>query len=101
MQLISDFVVDNPPKPAPRNYLEEFPETDEYNYNAARVPLRIVMDYAHYGETRAKSITDKLVAWIKGKTGGNPNNIRDGYLLNGTVSPSASGAEGVFVAPFI
>lgn len=99
--LISDFVVDNPPKPAPRNYLEEFPETDEYNYNAARVPLRIVMDYAHYGETRAKSITDKLASWIKGKTSGNPNNIKDGYKLNGTVSPSASGAEGVFVAPFI
>ncbi|OMC93871.1 chemotaxis protein [Paenibacillus odorifer] len=97
--LISDFVVGNPPKPAPPNYLEEFPETNEYNYNASRVPLRIVMDYALYGDTRGKDIANKMVVWIKGKTGNNPNNVKDGYQLNG--SNRGTYATAVFVAPFI
>ncbi len=97
--LISDFVVDNPPKPAPPNYLDEFPETNEYNYNASRVPLRIVMDYAFYGDTRGRDIANKLAVWIKGATSGNPNNIKDGYKLNGGVSGSY--ATAVFVSPFI
>jgi len=99
--LISDFVVGNPPEPAPQNYLGEFPETNEYNYNAARVPLRIVMDYALYGDARGKTIADKMATWIKGKTGGNPNNVKDGYKLDGTVTGSATGPAGVFVSPFI
>ncbi|NQX70333.1 discoidin domain-containing protein [Paenibacillus alba] len=99
--LISDFVVGNPPQPAPKNYLDEFPETNEYNYNAARVPTRIVMDYALYGDARGKTIADKIATWIKGKTSNNPNNVKDGYKLDGTVTGSASGPAGVFVSPFI
>jgi endo-1,4-beta-D-glucanase Y len=97
--LISDFVVGNPPQPAPQNYLDEFPETNEYNYNASRVPLRIVMDYALYGDVRGKAIADKMAVWIKGKSGNNPNNIKDGYQLNGTVRGTY--ATAVFVSPFI
>ncbi|MBS0030416.1 glycosyl hydrolase family 8 [Chitinophaga sp. 22321] len=97
--LISDFVVKNPPEPAPMNYLDEFPETNEYNYNACRVPLRIVMDYAFYGSSNALTISNKLVTWVKQKTGGNPASIVDGYKLNG--SNSGSGAEAVFIAPFV
>lgn len=97
--LISDFVVKNPPEPAPRNYLDEFPETNEYNYNACRVPLRIVMDYALYGSTSALTVSNKLVTWIKTKTGGNPTSIIDGYKLNG--SNTGSGTEAVFIAPFV
>lgn len=97
--LISDFVVNNPPKPAPTNYLDEFPETNEYNYNASRVPLRIVMDYAFYGDTRGRDIADKMAVWIKGKTSGNPSSIKDGYKLNGTVRGTY--ATAVFVSPFI
>lgn len=97
--LISDFVVANPPKPAPQNYLDEFPETNEYNYNASRVPLRIVMDYALYGDTRGKDIANKMAVWIKGKTGSNPNNVKDGYQLNG--ADRGTYATAVFVAPFI
>lgn len=97
--LISDFVVKNPPEPAPRNYLDEFPETNEYNYNACRVPLRIVMDYALYGSTDALAISNKMVTWIKSKTGGNPASIIDGYKLNG--GNTGSNAEAVFVAPFV
>ncbi|UPK72209.1 glycosyl hydrolase family 8 [Chitinophaga filiformis] len=97
--LISDFVVKNPPEPAPKNFIDEGPQTNEYNYNACRVPLRVVMDYALYGNTTAQSISNKIATWIIGKTGGNPANVKDGYQLNGTVS--GSDPEAVFVAPFV
>lgn len=97
--LISDFIVDNPAKPAPEWYLNEFKETNQYYYNAARVPLRVVMDYAFYGETRAKTITDKIAAWIKGKTGGSPSAVKAGYTLAGNAINSYSSA--VFTSPFI
>ncbi|SDG18317.1 glycosyl hydrolase family 8 [Chitinophaga filiformis] len=97
--LISDFVVKNPPEPAPKNFIDEGPQTNEYNYNACRVPLRVVMDYALYGNTTAQNISNKIATWIIGKTGGNPANVKDGYQLNGTVS--GSDPEAVFVAPFV
>lgn len=97
--LISDFVVNNPPKPAPEWYLDEFKETNIYYYNASRVPLRIVMDYALYGDPRGKAITDKMVSWIKSKTGGIPDKIKNGYKLDGTAVGDYSTA--VFVSPFI
>lgn len=97
--LISDFVVGNPPKPAPEWYLDEFKETNQYSYNASRVPLRIVMDYAFYGDPRAKTLADKMVAWIKAKTGGLPANIKNGYKLDGTAFGDY--ATAVFVAPLI
>lgn len=97
--LISDFVVKNPPEPAPKDFIDEGPQTNEYNYNACRVPLRVVMDYALYGNTNAQAISNKIASWIIAKTGGNPANVKDGYQLNGTVS--GSDPEAVFVAPFI
>ncbi len=97
--LISDFVVGNPPRPAPEWYLEEFKETNQYYYNASRVPLRIVMDYALYGDTRAQALADQMVNWMKNKTGGSPANIKNGYKLDGTAIGNY--ATAVFVAPFI
>lgn len=97
--LISDFVVGNPPRPAPEWYLEEFKETNQYYYNASRVPLRIVMDYALYGDTRAKALADQMVNWMKNKTGGSPANIKNGYKLDGTAIGNY--ATAVFIAPFI
>jgi len=97
--LISDFVVKNPPEPAPKNFIDEGPQTNEYNYNACRVPLRIVMDYALYGNSNAYTISNKIATWIISKTSGNPANVKDGYQLNGTVS--GSDPEAVFVAPFV
>ncbi|OAB33034.1 chemotaxis protein [Paenibacillus glacialis] len=96
--LISDFVVNNPPIPADPDFLEG-PYDKEYNYNASRVPLRIVMDYAFYGDTRGRDIANKMAVWIKGKTNGVPGNIKDGYQLNGTARGSY--ATAVFVSPFI
>ncbi len=97
--LISDFVVKNPPEPAPKDFIDEGPQTNEYNYNACRVPLRVVMDYALYGSTNAQAISNKIATWIIQKSGGNPASIRDGYQLNGNVS--GSDPEAVFVAPFV
>ncbi|MDA1760606.1 glycosyl hydrolase family 8 [Bacillus cereus] len=97
--LISDFVVKNPPQPAPKDFLDESEYTNAYYYNASRVPLRIVMDYAMYGEKRSKVISDKVSSWIQNKTNGNPSKIVDGYQLNGSNIGSYSTA--VFVSPFI
>jgi endo-1,4-beta-D-glucanase Y len=97
--LISDFIVNDPPQPAPKNYIDEGPQTNEYNYNACRVPLRLVMDYAMYGSSSALALSNKMVNWIVQKTGGNPASIRDGYQLNGTAD--GTDPEAVFVAPFV
>lgn len=97
--LVSDFVVDVPPQPAPKNFLNESEYTGAHYYNASRVPLRIVMDYAMYGEKRSKIISDKISTWIRNQTNENPSSIVDGYQLNGTVIGSY--ATAVFVSPFI
>ncbi|MBJ8074928.1 chitosanase [Bacillus cereus group sp. N12] len=97
--LISDFAVKNPPQPAPKDFLDESEYTNAYYYNASRVPLRIVMDYAMYGEKRSKVISDKVSSWIQNKTNGNPSKIVDGYQLNG--SNIGSYPTAVFVSPFI
>lgn len=97
--LVSDFVVGNPPKPAPEWYLDEFKETNQYYYNASRFPLRVVMDYAFYGDPRGKAAADKITGWIKTKANGSPANIKNGYNLKGTAIGDY--ATAVFVAPFI
>ncbi|TXR59134.1 chitosanase [Bacillus sp. AY18-3] len=97
--LISDFVVKTPPQPAPKDFLDESEYTNAYYYNASRVPLRIVMDYAMYGEKRSKVISDKVSSWIQNKANGNPSKIVDGYQLNG--SNIGSYPTAVFVSPFI
>lgn len=61
--------------------------------------LRIVMDYAMYGEKRSKVISDKVSSWIQNKTNGNPSKIVDGYQLNG--SNIGNYPTAVFVSPFI
>lgn len=97
--LISDFVVEDPPKPAPEYYLDEFKETNQYYYNASRFPLRIVMDYAFYGDPRGKAVADKLANWIKSKSGNKPANVKNGYKMDGT--PIGDYATAVFVSPLI
>ncbi|RJE91308.1 hypothetical protein D3P07_04455 [Paenibacillus sp. 1011MAR3C5] len=97
--LISDFIINSPAQPAPEWFLNEFQQTNQYYYNAARVPLRMVMDYAMYGETRGKTIADKISTWIKGATNNNPANVKAGYSLSGTALNTYSSA--VFTSPFI
>jgi uncharacterized protein YjdB len=97
--LVTDFIVGNPAQPCPSNFLDEYPETNTWSYNACRFPLRIVMDYALYGSTNGKTAADKMATWIKGKSAGNPANIKDGYKLDGTATGTY--ATAVFVSPFI
>ncbi len=70
-----------------------------YQYDATRMPLRIAMDWAWFGDSRAKAQLDLINAFFKniGAT-----NIKDGYSITGTVqgqfhnaafvSPAAAGA---------
>jgi hypothetical protein len=98
--LMPDFVVGSNPAPAPANFLES-PYDGAYNYNACRVPLRIVMDYGHYGNTNAKTSVNKMVNWIKTKTSSNPSAIRAGFYLNGTNLPGNNYQDAVFISPFV
>lgn len=97
--LISDFVVGNPPKPCPPDFLDEYPETNTYSYNACRVPLRMVMDYGLYGSKDAYDICKRLIYWVKQKTNDEPSAIVDGYKLDGTATGNSP--EAVFIAPFV
>lgn len=98
--LLTDFIIKDPPEPCPANFLNEYPETKTYSYNACRFPLRIVLDFALYSSTDAYAIADKLVTWVKQKSSGNPATIKNGYKLDGTVNATTSN-EAVFIAPFV
>jgi hypothetical protein len=97
--LVSDFIVGNPPEPCPPDFLDESPVTNTYAYNACRVPLRLVMDYAFYNSKDAYTICTRLVNWIKENTHADPAEIVDGYNLDGT--SIGTDPEAVFVSPFI
>lgn len=80
--LIPDFIQGNPAAPASPDYLES--EFDgSYFSNACRVPWRIAMDYAHYGNINAYSTCKTLLDWIIKETDNDPENIKNGYHLNG------------------
>ena len=82
--LIPDFIrhVNKKPAPARPNYLES-PYDGYYNYNACRVPWRIATDYLLTGDTRAKTMNDKINQWIRETTKNKPDNYRQGILLAG------------------
>ncbi len=98
--LVPDFVVStntSTPKPAPANYLESA-DDGHYSYNATRVPWRLGADAAVFGDATSKAQAQKMTAWIKSKTSGNPDNIKSGYTLDGTAL--ASYPDIIFTAPF-
>jgi len=98
--LLPDFVVDplGTPDPAPANFLESAND-GAYDYNACRDPWRLGTDFLVGGESRAKTAVQAIESWIKTATGGDPNNIRSGYRLNGTPSPNTDYLSMAFVAP--
>lgn len=55
-----------------------------YTFDAARVPWRMGLAYAWYGDASAKTIANKMNTWIKSSTGGDPALIMSGYQLSGT-----------------
>ncbi|WNG20998.1 chitosanase [Cystobacter fuscus] len=98
--LVPDFIIKantTTPRPAPAEFLEA-PYDGSYSWNACRVPWRIGIDAAISGDTRSRNAASLISRWIRGKTGGRPNNIRAGYQLNGTAIESYN--DMVFMAPF-
>ncbi|KAL6053745.1 Glucanase [Balamuthia mandrillaris] len=99
--LLPDFVVytEQTLQPAPAEFLEA--EHDgSYNWNAGRVPWRLGMDALLNGDSVSASQVTKMISWLSEKTGGNPNNIAPGYLLDGTAIPGRDYQSALFVAPF-
>lgn len=96
--LMPDFIVGDPVKPAPPNFLEADTD-DDYSWNSCRYPWRIALDYAHYGTPEAKNACNKTVNWLKEKTSDNPSRIVAGYNLGG--EPIADYSNLAFTAPFV
>jgi endo-1,4-beta-D-glucanase Y len=97
--LLPDFVVNTntTPAPAPGQVLED-PNDGKYWWNSCRTPWRIGTDAITSGNAASAASARKINTWIKGKTGGNPDNIAVGYSLGGTAI--SSGSEPAFFAPF-
>ncbi len=62
-----------------------------FGYDAVRIPWRMAHAYAWYGHKDAYDIADKITSWCQGKYP-NPDDIVDGYQLNGT--PGTGGLGG-------
>jgi hypothetical protein len=57
-----------------------------YQYDSARVPFRIGLDYCYYGEPRAKAYLAKISTFFAGI---GASSIVDGYDLDGGERPDA------------
>lgn len=99
--LLPDFIQDinNEPYPPDGVLLES--ETDgAFSYNACRTPWRLATDYLISGEPRAYAAVNKMTAWIKGATGGDPTQIYGGYALDGAPIDADDIYSMAFTAPF-
>ena len=96
--LMPDFVVGEPPRPAPSDFLER-PQDGAYSWNACRVPMRLAADLAHTGSAEARAALVKTSRWLRAATGGDPEAIQAGYALDGT--PLSTDASCAFTAPFL
>ncbi len=101
--LLPDFIVptsgtDYTPKPAPPNFLEN--TTDgQYYYNAGRDPWRLGTDALLNNDPISLAQTRRISEWIITATGGNPQNIKPGYQLDGTLLPPGDYFTTFFAAP--
>ena len=90
--LVPDLVVeaDESPQPAPPEWLESEFDGDYY-YNACRVPWRIGTDYVVSGDARALAILSLINTWVRATTGDDPEQVNNGYLLDGVGAVKAEG----------
>ncbi len=70
------------PQPAPN--LLEGANDGNYWYNAGRDPWRLGVDAILNDDPVTLAQVQKISNWARTSTGGNPNNIRGGYKLDGT-----------------
>jgi endoglucanase len=102
--LVPDFVINTntaTPAPAPANWSgADSPNDGHYHYHAARLPLRLAMDYiASGGDARAKAALAAINTWVKAKTAGDPEVLVDGYRAD-TGDNVGNGGSWVFEGPF-
>lgn len=102
--LLPDFIVqvsstDHTPKPAPADFLEG-PYDGKYYYNAGRVPWRLGTDALLNNDALSLAFTRKISHWAESKTGGNAQQIKAGYALNGTPLAGSGYFTIFFAAPF-
>lgn len=96
--LLPDFVLGQVVQPAHANFLEG-PYDGAYNWNACRVPWRMAVDFFHYNDAQTRGILERINTWIVLKTAGNPQQIKSGYYLNGTMIPGRNYLSMAYAAP--
>ncbi len=98
--LLPDFVVSplGAPAPAAAHFLEGAHD-GEYSYNACRDPWRLATDFLVSGDARSRAAVQRIEAWIRGVTGGDPTLIRAGYQLDGGTVSGTNYVSMAFVAP--
>ncbi len=98
--LLPDFVKTplGTPQP-PSGKLLEGLHDGRYYYNACRDPWRIATDALVAGDPRATTAAERINAWIRSATGGDPAAIASGYKLDGTPIAGADYLSMAFVAP--
>jgi len=69
-----------------------------YYYNAGRDPWRIALDGLLNNDSKSHSQAQKMISWLANATGGNVNQIKAGYQLDGT--GIGNYLTTFFVAPF-
>ncbi|MBL0419951.1 hypothetical protein JI739_06285 [Ramlibacter sp. AW1] len=96
--LMPDFIIHTDtasPIPSPGGY-GDFVDTEGYYYaNAQRNPWRYGTDYVCSGDERWKNVLNKLMAFIKQDTGGDPARVSAGYHLNGYAMSRAYSPKGM------
>lgn len=98
--LLPDFVEGQYAKPASPNFLEGSNDGNYY-WNACRDPWRIATDYAHFGTADAKEQLMKMLDFVISDCNGNPEDIANGYTLEGYGLNTQWSAMGAFMSPFV
>jgi endoglucanase len=82
--LLPDFITSPLANPRPVDgWFLERQVDGQYSYNACRDPWRIAMDVLHNGDSRARTLVERMLAWVKGAAFGDPYRVVAGYTLGG------------------
>jgi endo-1,4-beta-D-glucanase Y len=96
--LFSQYLMGSKNLPGGNTVLPEDRNARDFFDDAALIPLWLAADYLGSGDARSKAALTRINDWIKGKTGGDPGKIVDGYRLNG--DPIGTKGTMAYVAPF-